>query len=88
MERAWKWHGNGMERAWKGLDGWCFKLFQEVLTMVPLYAPLQKVVTGTNRVLVQYDLPVTKDVEGVCRYEMDVEAAKRLSGAPYACPGA
>lgn len=50
--------------------------------MVPLYAPLQKVVTGTSRVLVQYDLPVTKDLEGVCRYEMDVEA---LLEAPY-CP--
>ncbi len=46
--------------------------------MVPLYPPLQKVVTAFGGILVQYDLPV-KVEGGVSRYEMDVEAYRSKS---------
>lgn len=52
----------------------------KVLTMVPLYPPLQKVVTASGCILVQYDLPV-KVEGGVSRYEMDVEAHRFKSGS-------
>ena len=48
--------------------------------MVPLYPPLQKVVTAFGGILVQYDLPV-KVEGGVSRYEMDVEAYRSKSGS-------
>ena len=48
--------------------------------MVPLYPPLQKVVTASGCILVQYDLPV-KVEGGVSRYEMDVEAHRFKSGS-------
>lgn len=48
--------------------------------MVPLYPPLQKVVTASSCILVQYDLPV-KVEGGVSRYEMDVEAHRFKSGS-------
>ena len=41
--------------------------------MVPLYPPLRKVVSAAGRGLVQYHLPMQKDLNGTCRYEMDVE---------------
>ena len=44
----------------------------QVLTMVPLDAPLQKVVPAAGCSLVQYHLPV-KVERGASRYEMDVE---------------
>ena len=44
----------------------------QVLTMVPLYAPLQKVVPASRCSLVQYHVPV-KVERGTSRYEMDVE---------------
>ena len=41
--------------------------------MVPLYPPLQTVVSAAGRSLVPYQLPMRKDAQGTCRYEMDVE---------------
>lgn len=49
----------------------------KVLTMVPLYAPLQKVVPASGCSLVQYHLPV-KVERGASRYEMDVEGLKKV----------
>lgn len=49
----------------------------KVLTMVPLYAPLQKVVPASGCSLVQYHLPVNVE-RGTSRYEMDVEGLKKV----------
>ena len=45
--------------------------------MVPLYAPLQKVVPASGCRLVQYHLPA-KIERGASRYEMDVEVGLQL----------
>lgn len=49
----------------------------KVLTMVPVYAPLQKVVPASGCSLVQYHLPVNVE-RGTSRYEMDVEGLKKV----------